>query len=103
MTTKSELIAMLDKFISQRSGIDWRDYGGDREAFMSDYRPMLQAGKDARILLRWVENSSMTVDDMLPAFRAFSGRLSLTDKGLEYCTGQYFPTEYGGHENRGTS
>lgn len=85
---------MLDKFISQRSGIDWRDYGGDRDAFMGDYRPMLQAGKDARILLRWVENSSMTVDDMLPGFRAFSGRLSLTENGLEYCTGQYFPTEY---------
>lgn len=92
--TKEEIVAMLDEFISQRSGIDWRDYGGDREAFMGDYRPMLKDGKTARYLLSCVENSSMTVDDMLPAFRAFSGRLSLTDNGLEYCTGQYFPTEY---------
>ena len=50
MFTKSEIIAMLDKFISQRSGINWRDYGGDRDAFMGDYRPMLQAGKDARVV-----------------------------------------------------
>lgn len=30
----NEMKEALRRFISQRSGIDWRNYGGSREAFM---------------------------------------------------------------------
>lgn len=102
--TKEQLLAALAAFISQRSGIDARNYAGDREAFLGDYRPILQAGRDARQLLRSIElRDSITAQDILEAAKsAYSGRLSFQIKerdgqtwvGVDYCTGQYFPTEY---------
>lgn len=102
---KQAMIEALYRFINQRSGIDFRNYsGGDwkasREAFMGDYRPMIKHGKQARQMLREVElRDSITVQNLLDASRAFSGRLQFRedDKGnvtVDYTTGQYFPTEY---------
>lgn len=101
---KQTVITAIGKFISQRSGIDFRDYqSGDwkdsREAFMGDYRPMLRAGRDARTLLCAVSGrDGIEAKDIAEATRAFSGRLQLVEKGesvgVDYTTGQYFPTEY---------
>lgn len=92
--TKSDILAHLSRFVSQRSGIDGRNYG-DRASFMGDYRPILKAGRDARAMIRYIElRDSITADMLLASFRAFSGRLSISDRGCDYCTGQYFPTEY---------
>ena len=56
---------------------------------------------NVRELLRYVElRASITADDIIEASkRAYSGRLTITasDDGkvlIDYCTGQYFPTEY---------
>lgn len=99
--TKQEIISLLNAWIRQRSGMDWRDYGDGREglaAYRSEARRITQQGRDARMLLREVELSSITAEDLIKAFSAYCGRLELTEteKGyrLEYCTGQYFPTEY---------
>lgn len=102
--TKQQLIAALYAFINQRSGIDFRDYqSGDwkasRESFLGDYRPILKHGRQARALLRAVElRDSITVQNLMEASRAYSGRLKFVEneKGVavDYCTGQYFPTEY---------
>ncbi len=96
---KQAIINAIRVFVNQRSGIDGREYAGDREAFMGDYRPILKYGKHARQLLRFVERCDSITDKMLAdATRAFSGRLQLVEKGdkvaVDYCTGQYFPTEY---------
>lgn len=101
---KENIIAAIRKFIGQRSGISFADYqSGDwkasRESFMGDYRPMLKAGQDARILLAAVSGrDGITVENIINATRAFSGRLQVVEKGesiaVDYCTGQYFPTEY---------
>ena len=66
---------------------------------MGDYRPILRAGRDARILLAAVSGrDGITVESIKGATRAYAGRLQLIerDKGVavDYCTGQYFPTEY---------
>lgn len=99
-TTKSTTIEALRAFIAQRSGIEYADYG-ERESFMGDYRPILKHGRHARALLRAVElRDSITADDLIEASgRAYSGRLTIKvrDDGkvaIDYCTGQYFPTEY---------
>lgn len=98
--SKVALCHALRLFINQRSGIDGREYGGSREAFMGDYRPILLHGKHARTLLRAVElRDSITAEDLIKASeQAFSGRLTFVFKGdkvgVDYCTGQYFPTEY---------
>lgn len=98
---RQTILDAISRHISQRSGIDARNYRRDwndkegQAALMSDYRSVLRDGKDARVMLRAVQLSSMPAKVLLDAFRAFSGRLSYIDgKGCEYCTGQYFPTEY---------
>jgi hypothetical protein len=56
---------------------------------------------DAETLLSHLEwqTTGIPEDKLRAAFRAFSGRLTLTDRpdgklAIDYCTGQYFPTEY---------
>lgn len=97
---KQQIIALLSAWISQRPGIDarnyisgWNDTNG-RRAYNSEVRKVTQQLHDARTLLNWVESSQITADELTAAFRAFSGRLQLTNNKLEYCTGQYWPTEY---------
>ncbi len=97
--SKAQFLSALHAFIAQRSGLDARDYAGDRAAFMGDYRPILRDGKAARQLLRFVEQcDSITADDLRAGTRAYSGRLQFVEKpgavGVDYTTGQYFPTEY---------
>lgn len=94
MKTKEALVEALRKFISQRSGIDYRNYGGSREAFMGDYRKILRDGRDAREMLKWIANNDkIGLEEMLDELRE-GCRLSVRGGALEYVTGQYFPTEY---------
>lgn len=98
--TKETVLAALRAFIAQRSGLDARNYGS-RESLLGDYRPIIRHGKHARAMLRAVEwRDSITAEHLLNAARhSYSGRLSFVVKpsgavGVDYCTGQYFPTEY---------
>ena len=98
--TKDAILSALRSFVAQRSGLDARNYG-DRDSLMGDYRPILRDGRTARLLLRQIElRESITAENLADACkRAFSGRLSLVIRpngsvGVDYCTGQYFPTEY---------
>lgn len=95
---KQMMVTALYKFISQRSGIEYANYG-ERDSFMGDYRPILKHGKHARQLLRFVERcDSITAEDLQKATGAYSGRLQFVEKpegvSVDYTTGQYFPTEY---------
>jgi hypothetical protein len=90
---KTEILEAMARFIGQRSGIDGRNYGGSREAFLGDYRRILRDGRDARVLLRVVELSTCLPDSILAEVLK-SGRLTWDGKRLEFCAGQYFPTEY---------
>jgi hypothetical protein len=101
---KEAILSAIRAHIAQRSGIDFRnyqsgDYQASRRAFLGDYRPILKHGRDARALLDFIENrDEITAENIKEATRAFSGRLSLVERGdsvaADYCTGQYFPTEY---------
>lgn len=86
------ITAALHRFVSQRSGIDGRNYGESREAFLADYRRILRDGRDARAMLRAAELCRLPETALVEAMR--SGRLTWDGSRLEYCTGQYFPTEY---------
>jgi len=107
MTTqldKNTILDALEKHIAQRSGIDARNYFSDwrdtegRKAFASEYREILREGRDARTLLGAVRRSvTISAEDIIVATqRAFSGRLTynVENQRFDYCTGQYFPTEY---------
>ena len=101
--SKANLLTILDEWINQRPGLDPRDYGYEHDGWLN-YRQesakITQQRKDALTLLRAVEwRDSITADDLMDSFRAFSGRLQVKrneagDYYLDYCTGQYWPTEY---------
>jgi hypothetical protein len=99
MLTKETLCAMLRAWIMQRPGLEFANYG-NVAAYRSESRAITRDMRYALTLLGYVERmQSLTVDDMRASFRAFSGRLTLTERPdgkwvLDYCTGQYFPTEY---------
>jgi hypothetical protein len=105
---KQAVLDALDKFVAQRSGMDYRDYG-DYASYRSEQRSITRDLHDYRQLRAAVAmHSSITADTILEASRsAFSGRLTLKDCSahyadgstyhvfsVSYCTGQYFPTEY---------
>lgn len=97
--TKAAILAALSAFIRQRPGLDFANYG-DTSVYRSELRSITKDRHHAEELLAAVSWRSISAEDLLAAARgAFSGRLSLTvnDKGgvsVDYCTGQYFPTEY---------
>jgi hypothetical protein len=100
MENRDKIIALLRSFIAQRPGMDPRNYG-DAASYRAESRGITQDRHDAERLLREVELSPLAIPEaaLREAFRAFSGRLTLTDGPnntlrLDYCTGQYFPTEY---------
>jgi hypothetical protein len=90
---RTEILEALARFVAQRSGIDGRNYGGSREAFLGDYSRILRDGRDARAMLRIVELSTCLPDSILVDILK-SGRLTWDGNRLDYCAGQYFPTEY---------
>lgn len=96
MPSKSTIVAALDAFIRQRPGLEFGNYG-DWTAYRSEVRSIGKDLQHARALLRYVEwHDSITAEMILSA--AQSGRLSIKVEGdkvrVDYCTGQYWPTEY---------
>ena len=96
--SRETILTALDVFVRQRPRLEFGNYG-DRKAYAAEARSIARDKRDAEFLLRQVALSSITVDTLAGAFRAFSGRLKLTETeggqvALDYCTGQYWPTEY---------
>lgn len=112
---KQAIIDALTKFMNQRSGIEFGNYG-DVKAFRAEQRSITKDLHQARVLLDAVKwRDGITADDLIKAAqRAFGGRLTIALKdgpcacgcdmapgpacpvvaSIDYCTGQYFPTEY---------
>lgn len=92
-----QALALLDKFTAQRPGLDFANYG-DVSAYRAEVRSITKDLHHYRALRQAIAYRTFSLDQWNAAFRAFSGRLSLVRDGekfrLEYCTGQYFPTEY---------
>lgn len=98
---KSKIIEALHGWIRQRPGLEFCNYG-DLSAYRSEMRSITKDRHHAEALLRYVElRDSITAEMILEASRrAFSGRLTIEalndgeEFSIQYCTGQYFPTEY---------
>lgn len=96
-TQKVDIIAALRRFIAQRPGLepgnyisDWRDVEG-RRLYRAESRQITRDRHDAEMLLRYVETSGVTGEQLA---NVLNGRLSWDGARINYCTGQYFPTEY---------
>lgn len=96
MTTK--IFNALERFIKARSGMDARDYGTDangRKAYQAEARTIAKQRREALKALAEARAMEPRYDVLIASFpAAFSGRLSWNGERLEYCTGQYRPTEY---------
>lgn len=93
--TRDKLLTALRTFICQRPGFDPHNYS-DRQSYAADVREAGAQRDDALALLAAIETRpSITAGDILAALSNAS-RLSWNAElgELEYCTGQYFPTEY---------
>ena len=96
MADKSTIIAALRKWINQRPGLEFGNYG-DPVAYRAEVRSIGKDLQHARAMVNYVAwHDSITADMILHA--AGSGRLTLTADGdkvtINYVTGQYWPTEY---------
>jgi hypothetical protein len=83
-------IDQLDAFVASRPGFDPADYS-DRASYAADRRVASQAAADYRLLRLYVAPS----DEAL-ASAARGSRIAFGADGVDYCTGQYYPTEYRG-------
>lgn len=95
MNTTNTTTEKLVKFVNQRPGLDFSNYG-DVTAYRSESREITADKHDFFELLSLAQRRVENFEIKLTAYlNSTSGRLQLNEKGqLEYCTGQYFPTEY---------
>lgn len=107
--TQHPAIAALVAFAAQNPGLDYRNYGS-ASSYRSDSRSITAALKRFTEALEECDQLGVTDADVIAeAPHAFSGRLewaqanrSVDENGVrfpavsrwDYCTGQYFPTEY---------
>jgi hypothetical protein len=87
---KEVMLDALAAFIRQRPGLEFGNYG-DRKSYAAELRKITKARHEAFELLRFVERSSITAENIIS--RA-THRLTWNGFEWEYTTGQYFPTEY---------
>jgi hypothetical protein len=93
METK-DIINALRAFVEQRPGLELTYYG-EWKSYQRESREVTRDLHDAREILN-VAQYTLGVEEILNAARG--GRLSITQRpdgiAINYCTGQYFPTEY---------
>mgnify|MGYP000308290768 FL=1 len=100
VSKRAVILTALRNFINSRPGLEFANYG-DVTSYRADQRSIARAKRDALTLLSAVTwREGIDADALMRAARsAFSGRLSITERedgrvALEYCAGQYYPTEY---------
>lgn len=104
MLTKAHILTAIDTFVSRRPGLNPRNYDS-LSSYRSEMRRVRQDHNDylaLRAHVAWC--GGITAEHLLQACRSsFSGRLSIEEvtakdgtpaAQVNYCTGQYFPTEY---------
>jgi len=97
-TTKDAILSALGTFIRQRPRLEpgnyisgWNDAEG-RRMYRREAREIIRDLHDARALLAAVDRSNVTGETLAAQFS--HGRLTWDGAQIDYCTGQYFPTEY---------
>lgn len=92
--SRAELLQRLERFIAQRPGFDFANYGNGT-SYRADARIATRQLKDARAMLAAIGRREPIDSAAIRAALRSGGRLMLQDDGaLDYRTGQYWPTEY---------
>lgn len=92
--SRSELLALLAAFVAQRPGIEPGNYH-TYASYRSESREVTRDRHHFDSMIAAVSWREGITADAIRAALQSGGRLTLSDDGrLDYCTGQYFPTEY---------
>lgn len=74
---KAAILDALDKFVRQRPGLDFRNYG-DVRTYQAEARRIARDKREYETLAAWVSRHDVTAEDILSeGCRAYSGRLQL--------------------------
>ena len=94
MATKQTIIDALNRWITQRPGLEL----GDVSSYRSEMRSIGRDLQHARAMVNYVAWHDSITADMILSAADNGGRLTLTVNGdkvrIDYVTGQYWPTEY---------
>lgn len=92
-TAAADALPLLAKFIRQRPGLEFANYG-DVKAYRAELRGITADLHAAERLLRYAE--LFGVREYVARELSVGRRLTYDPKRrtLDYCTGQYWPTEY---------
>ena len=97
MADKSTIIDTLHKWIAQRPGLEFGNYG-NVSSYRAEMRSITRDLQHARAMVNYVAWHDSITADMILRAADNGGRLSLTTDGdrvtINYVTGQYWPTEY---------
>lgn len=93
------IFTAFHRWINQSPNLDQADYGGRTPAgfaaYWSELRGIRKEQTRARKALRQAREFEYNEQAMTDALQhSFSGRLTWNGERFEYCTGQYFPTEF---------
>lgn len=95
--SREKILSSLQAWINQKPGLDPRDYG-DLSGYRGEVRRISKQRAHALELLSAVAlRLDISAADIVAASgAAFSGRLTVNPETgkIDYCTGQYWPTEY---------
>jgi hypothetical protein len=96
MNNTTPTLALLEKFVDQRPGLEFANYG-DVRAYRNESAEITRDRSDFYELLRLASSLTSPTDlEFIVKKQLYtsSGRLTFDGRGLQYITGQYFPTEY---------
>ena len=97
MLDKSTIIAALHKWINQRPGLEFGNYG-DASSYRAEMRSIGRDLQHARTMINYVAWHDSITAEMIMRAADNGGRLSLMADGdtvrIDYIVGQYWPTEY---------
>lgn len=93
-------INLLTQFVNQRPSLDFANYGNVK-SYRQESTNITKGLHDYRELLALAVSRIDNLEEKLKFnLSNTSGRLSFNGQELNYCTGQYFPTEYRPAANR---
>ena len=93
----ARMLSALERFISQRSGLEAGNYVGNLDALRADRAEIARDGRDCRIMLAALRRCmNLDAESLREGFKAYGGRLSYSDetRQCEYTPGQYWAIEY---------
>lgn len=92
-TTHPALCALIN-YAAQRPGLEIGNYG-NWQSYRSEATGITRQWHTICALLQTANHYNITDEQVIAASEsAYSGRMTWDGDGWDYCTGQYWPTEY---------